>query len=63
MEANRITDEVFENASATEIEVSYSTCEKKEIQITFEDILRVHFRSMMYFNLTNGMPIFEYVID
>ena len=63
MEANKITDEVFENASATEIEVRYSTCAKKENVFTIEDILRVHFRSMIYFNLTNGMPIFEYVID
>lgn len=37
MEANRITDEVFENQSATEVDVTYSTCKEKgkEYKYTF----------------------------
>jgi hypothetical protein len=37
MGANRITDEVFENQSATEVDVTYSTCKekRKEYEYTF----------------------------
>lgn len=37
MEANRITDEVFENQTVTEVDVTYSTCKekRKEYEYTF----------------------------
>ena len=48
MEANRITDEVFENPTATDVEVNYSSGERKTNDQVFTFFMPYHFYEYIF---------------